>query len=145
MRPVLALAFLAVSLGVWAGGTAFTCRYEELVEEANGRLRLTLHTVENPDVRVSFVPNRRLVLHIEYSSHDPLPSGHPPISRKDFDAAIARIRADLANGTETRLGVMGAALRPIKDRPGHYRVFGLRLEDEQDPDKPGAPPVVYAY
>ena len=145
MRVLVALALLALSLGAWAGGTAFTCRYEKLVEEGNGRFRLTLHSIENPDVRVSFMPNRRLVLHIQHSGRNPLPSGHPPVSRKEFDAAMARIQADLKTGSETRLGVMGSALRPIKGQPGHYRVFGLRLEDEQDSGKPGAPLVVYAY
>jgi hypothetical protein len=145
MRVLLALALLALSLGAWAGGTAFTCRYEELVKEGNGKFRLTLYAIEDPDVRVSFVPNRRLVLHIQHSNRNPLPSGQPPVSRKEFDAAMARIQADLKKGNETRLGVMGSALRPIKGQPGHYRVFGLRLEDEEDPDRPGAPLVVYAY
>ena len=144
MRAALAIALAALSFGAWAGGTAFACRYEALVEEGKGKFRLTLHAIENPDTRVSFVPNRRLVLHIQRSTRNPLPSGLPPVSGQEFDAAIVRIRADLKAGADTRFGVMGASLREIKGQPGHYRVYGLRLEDERDPEKPDAQLVVYA-
>jgi hypothetical protein len=145
MRAALAIVLATLSFGAWAGGTAFACRYEGLVDEGSGKYLLTLHAIEDPDVRVSFVPNRRLVLHIQHSVRNPLPSGFPPVSAQEFNAAIVRIRADLNTGAVTRFGVMGSALREMKGQTGHYRVYGLRLEDEKDSEKPDAPLVVYAY
>jgi hypothetical protein len=145
MKRLLAALLIATSLPAFAGGTAFACRYVSLNDEGAGSFILTLNAIEEPGEAVTYAANRQLVLHIHYSARSPLPSGHPAVTRADFDAAIARIRQDLARGDVTRFGIFGSALVPVKNQPGHYRVYGLRLEDEHDPEKPHAVPVVYAY
>jgi hypothetical protein len=145
MRLLILSALVLFCESAWAGGTAFLCHYESLTDDGKGTLLLTLRAIETPDVAVTFVEGRQLIFHIKYSAHDPLPSGHPPVSRPDFDAAVARIRADLNAGTNTRFGVLGAALRPIKGHTGHYQIYGLRLEDEGGPNGQKTPLVVYAY
>ena len=145
MRVLLALTFMCSSFSTWAGGTAFACIYQSLTDDGKGHFVLTLKAIEDPDVAVTFEGDRVLVLHIQHSSRDPLPSGNPPVSPADFSAALARISADLKAKTTTRFGVLGSALRTMTGLPGHYRVYGLRLEDEGDPEKRGVPLVVYAY
>jgi hypothetical protein len=140
----LALLFM-LPFTAFAGGTAFSCKYESLESDGSGGYVLTLRALSEPDVAVTYTPDQTLMLHLTFSAEDPLPSGVKPVTHAEFEAAITQIRSDLTHGGHARFGVLGAALREIKDQPGHYRVYGLRIEDERFTGDEHPVLVVYAH
>jgi hypothetical protein len=145
MRLVVGLFLAAAALEASAGGSSFSCRFDGFEEATDGHYVLIVRLLERLDIDLPLTAYRTLILHIEHSSRKTLPSGNRPVSREDFRAVIAEIRSDFNAGRVTRLGYMGSAFRHMAGARGHYRVFGIRIDEELTDDHKGTRRTLYAY
>lgn len=144
MKALILLLLLYAASAV-AGGSSFKCKIEGFEEASPGKYLLVARPLEQLDIKLPRTKDGLFFFHIEHSESPTLPSGNQAVSRAEFLAAIEKLKAASTVGVPTRFGYMGAAYRYIDRQPGHYRVFGLRIDEELTPDHKGTQRTVYAY
>ena len=145
MKRALALLLVFTVTDAFAGGSSFECTIERFAETGAGQYVLTVRPLQQLNIKLPRTKAGLLVFHIEHSQRSELPSGNEPVSREAFLAAVEALKVASQGTAKTRFGYMGSAYRYIDGQKGHYRVFGLRIDEELTDDHKGTQRTVYAY
>lgn len=121
------------------------CQIERLEETGEDKYVLVVRPLEPLDIELSRTKEGSLIFNVEHSSSPELPSGNKSVSHAAFVAAIENLKAAFGASQVTRFGYMGSAYRSVPSKPGHYRVYGLRIDEELTDSHTGTRNTVYAY
>lgn len=146
MKKLVSIILLLCAVNAFAGGSSFKCKIESFESTGKDQYDLVVRPLEELDIQLPRTKDKLLFFHIQHSTAKVLPSYNKSVTHAEFDAAIQRLELAAASDSKvTRFGYMGSAYRYIDGQPGHYRVYGLRIEEELTDDHKGYQSTVYAY
>ena len=146
MKRLICIFLSLCALNAFAGGSSFKCEIKSLENTGKDKYVLAVRPLEELDIQLPRTKDGLLYFHIQHSTAKVLPSSNKSVTHAEFDAAIQSLKLAAASPSKvTRFGYMGSAYRYINGQPGHYRVYGLRLDEELTDDHKGYQNTVYAY
>jgi hypothetical protein len=146
MKKFIGLFLLICAVNAFAGGSSFKCEIKSFEKAGKDKYDLVVRPLEELDIQLPRTKDGLLFFHIQHSTAKVLPSSNKSVTHAEFDEAIQRLKIAAESPSKiTRFGYMGSAYRYIDGQPGHYRVYGLRIDEELTDDHKGYQTSVYAY